>query len=163
MSRSQPPAPITVHDETSDHIPVPCPNDKHLPPPKYPPDFEEDRLGNDLLELVVIRFQNLMKNLNRTPIREQQIQAIKRITRIKKQKNDEPGHKKERKRQIEIPKPSKKLEAEQSQIEPVEGDDIKDLFQRISELNRGKNRAGGIWEIERGVKFSTFQSHERLV
>lgn len=156
MSRSQLPAPITIHDETSDHIPVPSFANEHMSSPKCAPDFEEDKLNNNFLELVVTRFQNLMKNLNRTPIREQQIQVIKRITRIKKQKNDDPRQKKERGRQIEIPKPSKKPPAEETQLQSEQGEEIQDLFQRISELKRRKNWRRRIWEIERSAQFSAF-------
>ena len=162
-NRNQPLAPTTYHDDTTDVIPPPFPPDKpphaaHSGPlrPKSPPNA-------DILEHTISRFQNLMKELNRTPIREQQMQAIKRINKIKKQRVEEPKPKRDRVRQIEIRKPVKAAVDEPAIAEGAEHGEMQDLFARISKFNRGANRCRGVFEAQRGARFLALAFNRRVV
>lgn len=128
------------HDETTDNINVASPIDIKPNPEKRVLRFDEDIMQAERLELLLNRFENLMKDLNRTPIKTIPLEPVKRLSKIKKPKPEEVKVKREKPKRLEQQKSTKPAEIDKEQLVPNTCDVYDDLFKQIRMLKRGKNR-----------------------
>lgn len=101
--------------------------------------FEEDKIKEEPLSIIINRFENLMRDLNRTPIKISEVPLPKKPSRRKRAKPEDLHQKAEKVKKKEQPNAIQKIEKPREHREIDAGSEYEDLFKQISILKRRKN------------------------
>lgn len=105
-----------------------------------PNKFDADIIKGDFLELVINRFDKLTREINRNLTKTRNVEPLKRVSKIHKEKIQDVKTKKEKAKRKEKQQIVEKSDDNNKVAEISPDVQYEDLFRQISKINRRKNR-----------------------